>query len=109
MFAQLSLPEDDDCMVTYNSTQSETFEDVTFSTALTANEKTRLHDLLSEYADVFTDKPGLTAESVFIIDTGDAKPIMQRPYRLPHSTKIEVNKEVQTLLDQGIIRESTSE
>ena len=51
----------------------------------------------------------LTAESVFIIDTGDAKPIMQRPYRLPHSTKIEVNKEVQTLLDQGIIRESTSE
>ena len=34
---------------------------------------------------------------------------MSRPYRLPQATKMEVNKEIQILLDQGIIRESTSE
>jgi hypothetical protein len=65
--------------------------------------------LFTEYADVFSDKPGHTTESEFIIDTGDGKPIMSQPYRLPHAMKSEVVKEVQILLDQGIIREITSE
>ena len=109
MFAQTVKPEEDDCIVTYTSEQTKTSHDIKLSSTLKVEEKTIMEALFTEYADVFSDKPGRTTESEFIIDTGDAKPIMSRPYRLRHTMKSEVEKEVHILLDQGIIRESTSE
>ena len=42
------------------------------------------------------------------IDTGDARPIKQQPRRLPLTKRDDVNKEIQRLLDSGIIEPSKS-
>ena len=43
-----------------------------------------------------------------IIDTGDNPPVRQRPYRVSPEIKAEIDKQVNTMLQNGIIRESTS-
>ena len=58
---------------------------------------------------LFSDKPGRTKTTTFTIDTGDASPIAQRPYQLVCSLTQPVEKGIKTLLEQGIITESTSE
>ena len=45
----------------------------------------------------------------FCIDTGDNKPISQRPYNTPLSLRDSVDKEIDWLLTQGYIRESESQ
>ena len=43
-----------------------------------------------------------------VIDTGDARPINQRPYRLPLSKKAIVDQELDKMLEEGIIEPSSS-
>lgn len=42
------------------------------------------------------------------IDTGDSKPKHQRPYRIPYSRRAIFEKQIQGLLERGIIRPSNS-
>ena len=41
--------------------------------------------------------------------TEGQRPIRQKPYRIPPALKEEVTKELQELLEEGIVKESTSE
>ena len=43
-----------------------------------------------------------------VIDTGDVRPIKQRPYRTSPRCKQEINRQVDDMLQKGIIRESVS-
>ena len=62
-----------------------------------------------EYADIFTEEPGLTDLAMFKIDTGDAKPIHQRAYNTPVSLILGVDLEINWLLEKGYIVPSESE
>ena len=42
------------------------------------------------------------------IDTGDAKPIRRPPYRVPYALRDELDRQVKTMLDKGIIEPSAS-
>ncbi|XP_057775458.1 uncharacterized protein LOC130994433 [Salvia miltiorrhiza] len=67
--------------------------------------------LLTQFADVFTAPTGLPPHRLFDhrihLDPG-SKPINVRPYRYPHFQKSEMERLVQEMLDQGIIRPSHS-
>ena len=81
------------------------------SSSLSENDKSRLIDLLIEYCDVFVNSDldlGRAHRFTHKIDTGDNAPFRQRPYRIPQSQLEMVDKNIEEMLNKGIIQESNS-
>jgi hypothetical protein len=78
---------------------------------LTADQQARLRTLLDDNISIFAtelrDLPG-TDWYVHHIETGDAQPIRKRAYRHSPEAQREIQRQVQEMLDAGIIRESQS-
>jgi hypothetical protein len=77
---------------------------------LTPEQQQRLYQLLEEYQDIIAnedDPPGRTDLVTHNIITEEVLPIKQRPYRLSPGEHEFVGKEIDHMLDQGIIRPST--
>ena len=51
---------------------------------------------------------GTTNVTQHKIDTGDAKPVKQKQYRMPQMAQAEIDKQVKSMLDNNIIEESRS-
>ena len=69
--------------------------------------------ILTEYKDVFSDKPGRTSVAQITIKTGDAKPVCLPPYHLAAAAAAAkrvgvVQEEARQLLHAGIIEKSDS-
>ena len=67
--------------------------------------------LLCDYSDVFAKSPtdlGKTHLVQHIIDTGQEKPIQERVRRFPYEQSKEIEQQVKTMKEQGIIQESNS-
>jgi hypothetical protein len=87
----------------------------TEETALTAismnDDNQDMHCLLQEYADVFQQPsrlpPAREVDHCITLKEG-TEPINVRPYRYAHFQKTEIEKQVQEMLDSGLIRPSTS-
>lgn len=78
---------------------------------LTKDQELGLTGLLSEYIDVFQVEGGPRGHYSGIkheIHTKDHPPIRSRPYRHPPHIQAEIRRQVTEMLDQDIIRESTS-
>ena len=76
---------------------------------LDEEQKIVLKQLLMKYPDVFSKSKsdlGLTNLVEHKIDTGDAKPIKQRPYRIPLSKREQAEKEIKSMAENGIIEPS---
>lgn len=79
--------------------------------AVSETGKRALRRLVTEYHDIFSrcdDDIGKTSLVEHTIDTGDAKPIQQRPRRIPLRLRDEVERQKGAMLKEGIIEESTS-
>ena len=72
---------------------------------LPMNQQEQLRKLLEEYEDVLSSIPGRTEVIKHKVDVGHARPIRQRPYRLPWVHR----KELDMMLEHEIIEESSSE
>ena len=80
------------------------------STDLTSTEKSQLRSLLTEFANLFTCRGGfidLTPTVKHTIVT-EGPPIRQPVRRLPEALKSVVNDEVEKMLEQGVVRPSSS-
>ena len=78
---------------------------------LRLDQKQEVAYLLKEMRTVFAANPndlGRTTVAEHEIHTGDAAPIKQRPRRTPISFKGEEEKEIKSMLEKGVIRESSS-
>ena len=91
-----------------NTGNSETWEDVEISEQLTPEQTMIIENLLKDFSDVFSGLPNRTTAAVHMIDTGDAMSIRSSPYRVPQTLQDEYNKEIDSMLQLGIIRPSTS-
>ncbi len=79
--------------------------------ALTAEQKGKLMDLLYKHSAVFAaDNLDLGRTSVVQhrIDTGDAPPIKQRAYPIPQAQKALVKEHIDHMLEMGVIEPSVS-
>jgi len=76
---------------------------------LDSHQQRELQGLLEELKNVMQSKPGRTHLAEHRIVTGAAGPIRQPPYRLPHSYREEVLKELEEMEKDGIIEQSVSE
>ena len=78
---------------------------------LSDGDKVKFRNLFHEYHDVFAfsdDQLGRTSLVQHTIDTGDAMPIKQRPYRTTPENKQEIDRQVNDMLQRGVIQESIS-
>lgn len=70
-----------------------------------------LNKLLNRYAPVFKDIEGLppvrNISHAIVLHNG-VDPVSVRPYRYPHHQKDEIERQISNLLQQGVIRNSTS-
>lgn len=75
------------------------------------NEREELCSLLDQYSDVFSKGEsdlGRTSKARHKIPTGDAAPSCQRNYRQPYHLKRETQRQVDLLLQQGVVEPSSS-
>ena len=73
-------------------------------------QKKELYQFLQSYQDVFSLKGelGRFEGAPFKIDTGGASPVRQMPRRVPFHIKKELDKQIDEMLEQGVIKPSTS-
>ena len=57
---------------------------------------------------MFSGKPNVRNAAIHQIDTDDSPPIRCSPYKVPQRLESEVNKEIDKMLELGIIRPSNS-
>ena len=69
----------------------------------------QLQKLWKEFSGVLCDKPGRTAMVEHHIESGEAAPIQQAPYRVPHAYRDTVASELQEMEEAGIIEPSVSD
>jgi len=76
---------------------------------LELEQRGQLPSLLVQFKDVFDDKPGRTTVVEHTIELVPcARPVRQTPYRLHPEKQREVNTEIASLLDQGIMEETNN-
>ena len=67
-----------------------------------------LRDIVTDVFAFSDDQLGRTTLVQHVIETGDAAPIKQRPYRTSPESKQEIDRQVNGMLERGIIQESVS-
>ena len=88
--------------------QREGVRDVKLGDELPEDQRRVLKDLVRRYPDVFTDMPGETDVIQHQIRLTDDTPIRCKPYPLPYAMQEELRNEVDTMLEMGVVRPSTS-
>ena len=82
----------------------------TFGKNLSDDEKARLMAVVEKHSDVFARNPKKPKQTSVIhpIVTDETMPVKSRYYRVPVAWEQEVNKQIQEMLENGIIRPSSS-
>lgn len=68
-----------------------------------------IRNLLCEFQDVFSDKPGRTSLVTHDIEVISDDTVRCKPYRLSESDKVVLKKEVDKMVELGIVEEGTSD
>ena len=76
---------------------------------LTEQQKGQLLELLTEFKTVMSGKCGRTSIGQHRIRTVEGLPVRQRPYRMPHIYREAVEKELEMMLEEGVIEPCVSE
>ena len=87
---------------------TESIQDVEICPELDESQRENITSLLTEYQEILTDMPGLTNLGKHDIKLRDREPIKSKPYPLPHALRGEVTKEVQKMIDLGVVEPSSS-
>jgi len=103
------LPDKSLPLIDWCGEQPTVDSDLRIGTHLNADQQSEMRKLLSSFPDVFSTKLGRTDVLKHKIELDDYKPCVSRPYRLPQSVENQVQKEINRLLEAGVIRESLSD
>ena len=87
---------------------SENYTNVKINNELYECQYKAVQDLLYKFSTVFSDLPGSTEVIEHKIELSDYTPIKLKPYPLPFSSHEVILKEIQNMLNMGIIQESQS-
>ena len=75
---------------------------------LDGEQKKELEEVLGKYSELFSGKPGKTKIDQHVIHNGDEMPIRSQAYRVPLHWKEEFRKEIEHMLELGVIEPSKS-
>lgn len=86
----------------------ETYKDVKYSEELTDEQRKQVQDLVHDYQDIFTDRPGTTDLEEHRIELTTEEPIRQKPYPVPYAMRETLREEVRKMLEADIIEHTNS-
>ena len=89
--------------------KEESYLDVKVCEELTYAQKKQVRDLLEEFQDIFSEKPGTTDLIEHEIEVNDPRPVRVGQYPIPFAKQPVVEKEVESMLKAGIIEKTKSE
>lgn len=90
---------------------SPTKDNIVVGSNLSMTEKEQISSLICKYKDVFASnpkKPNLVKNMKHRIITNNEQPVNRKPYRVPYAWHAEVDKQIQEMVDNNIIRPSSS-
>ncbi|XP_075972453.1 uncharacterized protein LOC142974176 [Anticarsia gemmatalis] len=108
-FKQGDNSELDCCSVEF--CENEVDNNVNCGEEISVKERINLQKLLSKYSDCFSQglhDLGFTKITEMVIELEDSHPVVYRPYRMSYTERLLVRNMVQEMLDNDIIRESSS-
>jgi len=79
-----------------------------FDLNLSERQRQQIHEMIKEFPNLFSDIPGETDAVEHEITLTNSDIPNQRPYRVPQASLELMKREVQELVDLGIVRESNS-
>ncbi|GFO08844.1 Zinc finger protein [Plakobranchus ocellatus] len=82
--------------------------EVEISPNLSPSQLADVHEVLDEFADVITSRPGHTKTVVHVIRLKSDTIVRTKPYPIPFAAQAFVEADVRSLLELGIIERSTS-
>ena len=80
-----------------------------YGSRLSHQQKAGIQRLIAQHPEITKKKHGRAKGFCHRIWTGDQLPVHQRPYRIPPAYREQVTKELQEMLEEGVIEPSTSE
>ena len=93
----------------YLDAGKETYLDVKINENLTSDQSKQMRELVYEYRDIFTERPGTTDLVEHTIELTTQQPVRVPPYPIPYAKRDIVQKEVEAMLEAGIIERAQSE
>ena len=75
---------------------------------LTKEQKQQVRDLLEEYSEIFSSKPGTTDIIEHDQKLNDDEPIQTKPYPVPYAMMDDMKKEIDEMLKLEVIEVSDS-
>ena len=97
-----TVPKADVCFMEENISTGENLSEI---------QKQQLKTLINSYEGIFASnpkKPSLVKDMQHHIITSEALPVNTKPHRIPHAWQDEVNKQIEEMLKNDIIRPSSS-
>ncbi|CAM5075717.1 unnamed protein product [Eretmochelys imbricata] len=94
--------------VCYEGKSAGGVEEVNIFMTLGRMQRQPIKELCTSYAPTFSATPGLTEWAYHSIDTGNAHPIKVQPYWVSPQAKTAIEREIQDMLQMGVIRPSGS-
>ncbi|XP_070174500.1 uncharacterized protein [Littorina saxatilis] len=92
-----------------SSMKDEDISSIDFDKGLSEVQKSSLHEVFSEFTQILTTLPGSFNGDLFLdVDLTTDVPVRRRAYDLPFSSKEVVERELQTMIDLGVIEKSKS-
>ena len=86
--------------------ETENYTNVVINPELNQEQQRQLLELVKEFREIFTDRPGTSVTSEHSISLTSSDPVKQRPYSVPFVLKDKVKDEINTMLDLGVIEHS---
>ena len=86
----------------------ESANDVVISNDLSPERAEYLRELVSEFKEVFTDAPGLCSLIEHSVKLSSERPVCLKPYSVPYSVRDSLKKDLDEMLELGIIERSDS-
>ncbi|CAM5103445.1 unnamed protein product [Eretmochelys imbricata] len=94
--------------VHYEGKNAGGMEEMNLSMSLGHMQRQQIKELCTSYPPTFSATPGLTEWAYHSIDTGNAHPIKVQPYRVSLQAKTAIGREIQNMLQMGVICPSGS-
>ena len=97
---------DEEIMIHYNTKQKESYLNVQYSENISQTRLKELKSLVFQFKEIFSDVPTITNLDEHKIDLTDDRPIRCKPYPVPLHLEDALNKEIDSMLNAGIIEPS---
>ena len=92
----------------YSGKSVGTVKDLKMGENISDEQRKQIADIVKDYTDIFTDRPGNCNLIKHPITLTSNKPIKSKPYTLPYAVRESLREDIKDMLNTGIIRESNS-